>query len=133
VSGVSDPKFKGWYVEGGWVLTGEARKYNTNTAAFDAPTITKPFNPKKGQWGAVELAARYSVLDLNHHETATLAADRLRGGDQTIWTLGVNWFLNPAVKFQLDYLDVSVDRLTATGLKAGQDYQALNLRSQYAF
>ncbi|MGH1559975.1 porin [Caulobacter segnis] len=55
-AGVTDPKFTGWYVEGGWVLTGEARKYNPNTFAFDAPAIANPFDPKAGKWGAWELA-----------------------------------------------------------------------------
>lgn len=130
---ISDPKFSGWYVEGGWVLTGEARKYNPANFAFDAPTITNPFDPKAGTWGAWELAARYSVLDLNHHEYATVAADRVRGGLQEIATVGVNWFPNSVVKFSLDYLDVDVDRRDATGVQIGQSYKAVNLRSQYAF
>ena len=36
-AGLSSPSFRGYYVSGTWVLTGEARKYNTQTAAFDAP------------------------------------------------------------------------------------------------
>ncbi|MDB5457231.1 MAG: phosphate-selective porin [Caulobacter sp.] len=134
-AGVSDPKFTGWYVEGGWVLTGEARKYNASNFAFDAPAIDKPFNPKAGTWGAWELAARYSVLDLNHHETATLAADRVRGGEQTIVSAGVNWFPNSTVKFSLDYLDVDIDRLDPAGglVPLSQSYQAVNFRSQFAF
>lgn len=132
-AGVTDPRFTGWYLEAGWVLTGETRKFNSDTAAFDAPPVTKPFNLQRGSWGAWELAARYSVVDLNHDENAVLAADRVRGGEQEIVTLGVNWFLNPDLRLSLDYLDVSVDRLTAGGLQAGQDYQALNLRSQFAF
>jgi phosphate-selective porin OprO/OprP len=132
-AGVTNPKFKAWYVEGSWVLTGEARKYSATNFAFDAPAVDKPFDPKKGQWGAWELAARYSVADLNYHETATLAADRVRGGDQKITSVGLNWFPNSATKFSLDYLDVTVDRLDATGLQAGQDYHVINIRSQYAF
>lgn len=131
--GIHDPEFDGWYVEGGWVLTGEARKYNPDTAAFDAPPVAKPFNLKDGGWGTWELAARYSVVDLNSDPFAPLAGNRIRGGEQTITTLGVNWFLNPSLRLSLDWLDVSVDRLTAGGLRAGQDYQALNLRSQFAF
>jgi phosphate-selective porin OprO/OprP len=131
--GVSDPSFSGWYVEGGWIVTGEQRKYNTGTAAFDAPPVDKPFNWKDKTWGAWELAARYSVLDLNHNENAVLSADRVRGGEQEIITAGVNWFVNPAIRFSLDWLDVSVDRLGGTGLQIGQDYQAVNLRSQFAF
>ncbi len=134
-AGVSDPKFTGWYVEGGWVLTGEARRYNPNTFAFDAPTIANPFDPKAGKWGAWELAGRYSVLDLNHHEDATLAADRVRGGEQTIWTAGLNWFPNSVTKFSLDYLDVDIDRKDPAGglVALSQSYQAVNFRSQFAF
>lgn len=138
-AGVSDPNFTGWYVEGGWVLTGEARKYNTANGAFDAPAVDKPFNLEKGQWGAWELAARYSVLDLNYREGAAgtaPVASAIRGGEQEIWSAGVNWFVNPAIRFSLNYLDVSVDRLggSAVGyLQGGQDYQAVNLRSQLAF
>lgn len=131
--GVTDPGFTGWYVEAGWVVTGEARKYNTGTAAFDAPAVDKPFKPKAGQWGAWELAARYSLLDLNDNEFSVVTADRVRGGEQAIWSAGVNWFVNPAVRFSLDYLDVSVDRLSSGGVQIGQDYQAVNLRSQFAF
>jgi len=130
---VTDPKFSGWYVEGGWVITGEARKYNPANFAFDAPAITNPFDPKAGKWGAWELAARYSVLDLNHHEYATVAADRVRGGVQEIATVGLNWFPNSVTKFSLDYLDVDVDRRDAAGAQIGQSYKAVNLRSQYAF
>lgn len=132
--GVSDPDFNGWYVEGGWVITGEARKYNTGTAGFDAPSITNNFNPKDGKWGAWELAARYSELDLNYNELALIGGDRVRGGEQKIWTLGVNWFVNPVVRFSLDYLNVDIDRLASGSLaQAGQSYSAVNLRSQFAF
>ena len=134
-AGVNDPKFKAWYVEGSWVLSGEARRYNPNTFAFDAPAITAPFDPKKGQWGAWELAARYSVADLNYHELAAVAADRVRGGEQTIVSVGLNWFPNPVTKFSLGYYDVKIDRLDPAGgaVPLSQDYQVINLRSQYAF
>lgn len=131
--GATDPKFSGWYVEGGWMLTGERRKYNLTTAAFDAPPVDKVFNPQKGAWGAWELTARYSTVDLNYAERSLIAANRVRGGEQDIWTVGVNWYPNPAVKFMLDYYAVSIDRLNAAGAQIGQDYQSINLRSQLAF
>ena len=126
-SGVAlpDPHFHGWYVEGGWIVTGEARKYNSATAAFDAPAIDHPFDLDGRDWGAWEVVGRYSMLDLND--------EPVRGGEQTIWSGGVNWFPNSAVKFSLHYLDVSVERLNGAGQQAGQDYQAVNLRSQFAF
>ena len=131
--GVSDPRFNGWYLEGGWVLTGEARKYNTQTAAFDAPSIDHPFDVRTGGWGAWELAARYSVLDLDHHADSAIAADRVRGGEQEVWSVGVNWYLNPAIRFMLGVEDVSIKRRNAAGLPLDQDFQAVNLRSQFAF
>ena len=130
---LSDPKFSGWYVEGGWVITGEARKYNTATAAFDAPAVAKPFDPRKRQWGAWELAGRYSTIDLNANENSVVAANRVRGGEQTIWSVGLNWFPNPAVKLMFDFQDVSIDRLNAAGASLDQDYQSINIRSQVAF
>ncbi len=57
----------------------------------------------------------------------------MRGGEQDVWTFGVNWFPNSAMAFMLDYYQVSVDRLNAAGAQIGQDMQALNLRSQFAF
>ncbi|HEX5379765.1 MAG TPA: porin [Phenylobacterium sp.] len=132
-AGVTDPKFSGWYLEGGWVLTGERRKYNTATAAFDAPPVNRPFDPSKGAWGAWELTARYSTLDLNYAEHSLVAANRVRGGQQDIWSAGVNWFPNSAVKFMLDYNKVSIERLNPAGLRLDQDFQAINLRSQVAF
>lgn len=136
-AGVGDPSFSGWYVEGSWVLTGESRKYNNTpgngTAAFDAPSVERPFNLKTGGWGAWEVAARYSTVDLNHTPFASVPAARVRGGEQSIWLVGVNWFPNPAVKFMLDYYAIDIDRLNAAGQSMSQDIQAINLRSQVAF
>jgi phosphate-selective porin OprO/OprP len=46
-------------------------------------------------WGAWQLAARYSYLDLN--------SKNVRGGEIHDMTLGVNWFLNPNMKVQWNY------------------------------
>ena len=75
------------------------------------------------------------MLDLNHHENAALAGDRVRGGEQTIWTVGLNWFPNSVTKFSIDYLDVDIDRKDPAGglTPLSQSYQAVNFRSQFAF
>lgn len=143
-SAVSNPHFSGWYVEGGWVLTGERRRYNPGTFAFDAPTVDHPFDLARGTFGAVELAGRYSVTDLNYHQGVAGVAtplDGVRGGRQTIVAGGVNWYLNPAIRFLLDYQHVEIDRLspnaatflTPAGAQVGQKYNVLSLRSQLAF
>jgi phosphate-selective porin OprO/OprP len=146
---LSDPDFKGWYVQTSWTLTGEARRYTTANATFDAPRPDKPFDLKTGGWGAWELGLRYSKLDLNYLEgaagTAPVAA-AIRGGEQEIFTLGLNWYVNNVLRFQAAYQDVSVDRLspggtafgagTATppaGAQVGQDFNIYSFRTQYAF
>jgi phosphate-selective porin OprO/OprP len=142
--GLSSPHFSGFYVAGTWTITGEARKYNTATAAFDAPNVAHPFNPKEGGWGAWELAVRYSDLNLNYHAGAAgtaQPANGVRGGDQQILTAGVNWYLNPVVRFVFDVQHVKIDRLspsaanfvTPAGAQIGQTYNAVALRSQIAF
>lgn len=142
--GQADPHFGGWYAEGSWILTGERRKYNLGAFAFDAPTIDHPFNPQLDSWGAVELVWRYSVADLNYREGllgSAPTANAVRGGEQTITVGGVNWYMNSAVRFMLDYAQVRIDRLspsataftTPAGAQVGQKYNVLSLRSQFAF
>lgn len=132
----ADPKFKGWYVQGSWILTGEPRVYNPTEARFDAPKLNYNFNPEAGTWGAFEVAARYSMVDLNFREgnqgTAPVLG-AIRGGEQKIITVGVNWYLNPSMRLMLDYQHVDIDRLGATGLQVGQEYNAIAARGQVNF
>jgi phosphate-selective porin OprO/OprP len=117
----NDDNFSAWYVEGSWLLTGEERLYNPATASFTAPKVAEPFNINKGTWGALELAARYSDTDLNDHENdpasvqvanaAGAAAgtrtfdfyNTVRGGEQRVATVGLNWFPNNVIKFAFNY------------------------------
>ena len=143
-STLSDPTFPGWYVEGSWILTGEQRRYNTGNYAFDGPPVKHNFNPLHGGLGAFEIALRYSDEDLNYHQGAAGTAgpaDAVRGGEQKIFTAGLNWYLNPVVRFMFDYQRVDVDRLspnattfmTPIGAQIGQTYNAYAMRSQLAF
>ncbi|THD60540.1 porin [Phenylobacterium sp.] len=143
-AGVTDPSFHGYYVEGAFSLTGERRRFNATTWAFDGPSVSHPYSWADGGWGAFELAVRYSDIDLNYHAGALGTApspDAVRGGDQQIWTGGLNWYPNSFVKFMLDYQDVRIDRLspsatsfqTPTGVEIGQHYHVVALRSQFAF
>jgi len=123
----SNNSFSGWYVQGSYILTGEAHTYNPATAAFTSPKPAKPFSLKDGTWGAFELAARFSDLNLNSH-TADPASvvtnwagtartytyyNTVRGGDQKILTLGINWYLNSAVRLSANYQYIDISRLQA--------------------
>jgi len=148
--GVASPNFHGYYVSGTWILTGERRPYNAQTAAFDAPPVAHPFSLKDGGWGAFELGLRYSDMDLNFNAGApgtyqTGAA--IRGGEEQNFTAGLNWYPNPVVRFMFDYQHVRINRLspatsattastiwfTPAGAQIGQNYDVFELRSQLAF
>ncbi|MGD0143073.1 MAG: porin, partial [Rhizomicrobium sp.] len=83
-TGVTNPKFSGWYAEGSWVMTGEYHAYNMATASYMRPSPDAPFNPSTGDWGAWELAGRYSSTDLDYAIGNATAADRVFGGVQDI-------------------------------------------------
>ena len=91
----SHPDFHGWYISGSYFLTGENRIYNTSSGAFDRVTPKNNFDAQGG-WGAWELAARYSVLDLDD--------TNIRGGELDTFTLGLNWYLNPNVRMMFNYV-----------------------------
>jgi len=153
-------QFGAWYVQASWILTGESKTYSTATGAFTSPKPAKPFSLSHGGWGAWELVARYSDLNLNDHvyDDADLvtawtgAATRtytyyntVRGGDQRIVTAGLNWYLNNNVRFAFDYQYIDVKRLqtpeavTTAGtpvlpaVNGGQRLQTLAARFQLAF
>lgn len=154
-----DDRFSGWYLQASWTLTGEPRTYNAANGAFAMPKPARPFSLKNGGWGAWELAARYSRLDLNDRaeDTASVITgwtgagsktytyyNTVRGGKQKAATIGLNWYPNRAVRFLLDYQWIDIDRLqtpgtvTTTGISglpavlADQKVQMLSLRTQIA-
>ncbi|HEY5072041.1 MAG TPA: porin [Caulobacteraceae bacterium] len=141
-SGVTDPHFEGWYVEGSWVLTGQARRYNAQTAAFDAPPVSRGVGA--GGFGVVELALRYADMNLDYHAGSpgsAPAADAIRGGDLETWSAGLNWYLNSVVRLALEGQHVNLQRLspdaktyqTPLGAQIGQSFNTVAVRSQLAF
>ena len=135
---LADPSFGGWYAQGTWVLTGERRRFNVATQTWQSPAPAKVFAPDGGGWGAWELAARYSWTDLNYRAGilgAALPLGGIRGGTQSAWTVGLNWYPNTALRFLLDYQNVDVDRLSTAAPydDVGQTVDIFSLRSQIAF
>ena len=153
----SNDNFSAWYAQASWVLTGESRGYSSATGAFTPPKPAQPFSFAHGGWGAWELAVRYSDLNLNDHTNDTGSVvtnwtgpstrtytyyNTVRGGDQRIATLGLNWYPNNALRFALDYQWIDVSRLqspaavTTSGTPAlptvngGQTVQTIAIRAQ---
>jgi phosphate-selective porin OprO/OprP len=128
-----DPSFKGWYLQGSYVLTGEMRPYNAAAASYGSPSPRNPFRAGTNVWGAWEIKARYSVNHLNAHIFDLNPANRVRGGRQRIVSAGFNWYLNRNVRWLFDYSYVDIGRLDSAGLQAGQDFSVLAGRMQFSF
>lgn len=116
--------FPGAYVTVGYFLTGEHRPYQRKLGQIDR---IKPFRnftfsgPDGTGWGAWELAARWSYIDLNSKD--------IQGGRLDDVTLGLNWYLNPFVKVQFNYIRAMLDNPThgssntdIYGLRAQMDF-----------
>ncbi len=97
--GLSSLFFSGFYVQSSLFLTGESRgtQYVTSYGEFDSPVEPdRDFSLRGGGWGAWQLTARYSCLDLNDKD--------IRGGILGDLTLGLNWQLNPNLRWMLNYI-----------------------------
>lgn len=92
-NGLLDYNIDGQYIYGSWILTGESRPY-----AAGAVANVKPAHA----YGAVELLARYSRLDLQDNG--------IDGGRQHDWTFGANWYLTSHFKFQANYVKADASR-----------------------
>ncbi|MDF2818093.1 MAG: porin [Stenotrophomonas rhizophila] len=83
----------GQYVMGSWIVTGESRPYSAGAVANVKPAH---------DYGAVELLARYSRIDLDDADVF--------GGRQHDWTVGANWYLTSHFKFQANYVWADASR-----------------------
>ena len=58
------------------------------------------FHPFRKQYGAWELGARVSYLDLNDGP--------IRGGEELNFTAGINWYLRQNVRMMFNYIHATV-------------------------
>lgn len=125
---------QGYYGSANYTLFGKGREYNIKEGAFGAPGVEHEFDPSRGYWGALEITGRYSVTDFSD-----VSAD-IRGGRQTVWSGGINWYPNRHFRFMLDFNHFIVSRTaTGGGMSAsswntmGRDGNSFAARVQAAF
>lgn len=85
---------RAWYVAAQWVLTGE-------DASYRGVLPRTNFVPG-GSWGAWEIAARYSELEIDDAAFPTFANPATAANRAKAATLGLNWHLNRNVKASLN-------------------------------
>ncbi|MEZ6125883.1 MAG: porin [Planctomycetaceae bacterium] len=94
--------FPSAYAQLGWILTGEHRPYNKQSAALGRIKPRSVLGVKCGGSGAWELAIRYSWIDLNQ--------GTVTGGELKNTAYGVNWYLNDYTKIQFNYINADLNR-----------------------
>jgi len=148
--GLASNGFDGGYIEGSWTITGEHRKYSPPSGAYGGIAPDHPFEPwsQNDGFGAWELAFRYSTIDLNDNFTPGVVpaanGNAVGGGRQTVYTVGLNWYPNANMRFMFDYMHGMIDKKfsaaagggvagTPLGTPVGGDFDAVVMRSQFAF
>ena len=100
VPDASNPVFRGHYVLGSWVLTGEHREYDRSDGSL------KRIMPD-GRWGAVEVVARLAAVNLD--------SNGIDGGSYVRLEGGANWWATTRWKFGMLYGTIWLDRFGETG------------------
>lgn len=90
-----------WQVQASYVLTGE-----DNT--FQSVKPLQAFNPFEGRWGALQLAARWSELNVDKGSFQILDPSA-SAKHAAAWTVGVNWFLNQNARIMAEYEQTHFD------------------------
>ena len=134
-----------WQVAVSYLLTGE-------DASFKGVKPKTDFDLDKGGWGAWELVARYSEINLDEDTFKNPAGNAFTGAYADLsasaksaksWTAGVNWYLNTNAKIALNYSQTSFDggagvgttavNATGSNIRDRADEKALLARFQVAF
>lgn len=124
---------QGYYIESLYFLTGEFREYDRKGGDFGRKPVTpcenffwrekdgcRYFGP-----GAWQVGVRYAKLDLDN--------SGLDGGTIQDVTVGVNWFWNPNVKWQFNYVLTVRDAPAAVGNAGDGTIHGFGMRFAHDF
>jgi phosphate-selective porin OprO/OprP len=100
--GGTDPNLWGYYVSCAYLLTGEHRVYNYARGSIgEISSPSEAYSAGQGP-GAVEVAARYAFLDADSQGI-------MFPGEMGVYTLGINWFLNPQLRISASLSRTNVE------------------------
>lgn len=112
-----------WDVTASYLLTGEAASYGIVRPA-------SPLDPPTGQWGALQLVARYSALDVDDEAFTTAFAATGAADTARQLTAGLNWYPAAYVKYYATFERTTFEGGTAP---ARPDENVVLFRVQLGF
>lgn len=119
---------RAWQVSGSYVLTGD-------DASFTGVVPRHPFNSADGSWGALELTARVSGLDVDDSAFPLLADPTVSASAASSWGLGLNWYPSKSIRASINYFHTAFDLASPvpTNPVIERDENALLTRLQLNF
>jgi len=95
-------------------------------------TPKHPFDLRKNQWGAWQVVARYSTVDVDKKAFPTFANLSTSASAAHEWAFGINWYLNKNLRVNASFSHTEfVDG--KSGPVTAQPENALFTRIQLAF
>ena len=121
-----------WGVTASWVLTGEDAAYSGGVVP------RRPFNPREGHWGALQLVGRYAELQIDDAVFPEFADPATSARSAAAWSVGLNWYLNRNVMVKTSFSQTHFKGGGGAGTSAPatvtrQDENVLFTRIQLAF
>jgi phosphate-selective porin OprO/OprP len=116
-----------WQVAGSWVLTGEKKSYKGVV-----PKRTMEGGSSRSSFGAWELAARYSELNVDPNAFSAKLADITKSAEAArTWSVGLNWYLSKNARLSSDYDQTHFQHGAITGNRPTE--KAFEQRFQVVF
>ena len=123
-SSEEDADFYGLYLSGTYLLTGEEKPLGKIVP-------DRPFSLPKRQWGAWEVAVRYSMFQA---DTDLFRLGIATGADRAdAFTLGLNWYLNEFFRITLNYEHTEFDDDLLIDGESHDDEDAFLTQLQFEF
>ena len=101
--------FSGYHITASWILSGEMRSYYKKSGIFGPVPVAR--SVYQNGWGAWEVAARWSSIDLTE--------PLVQGGEMDILSFGINWWLSPTFQVNANYRFITTDRDGLNGESSG--------------
>ena len=90
-SGRANLHHTAWQASAQWVLTGEP-------ASFTGIVPKHSFDPRNGGWGAWQVVARVSQLQIDDDAFPVFANPASSANEAFAWAVGLNWWLNKNIR-----------------------------------